>query len=56
MAGIDGVPVTVEVDVAGGLPCLEIVGLADTSVREARHRVAQHCTIPVRGCRQEDHG
>jgi magnesium chelatase family protein len=39
MAGIDGVPVTVEVDVAGGLPCLEIVGLADTSVREARHRV-----------------
>lgn len=29
----------VEVDVAGGLPGLEIVGLADTSVREARHRV-----------------
>ncbi len=26
-------------DVAGGLPGLEIVGLADTSVREARHRV-----------------
>jgi len=39
MAGIDGVPVTVEVDVAGGLPGMEIVGLADTSVREARHRV-----------------
>jgi magnesium chelatase family protein len=27
------------VDVAGGLPGLEIVGLADISVREARHRV-----------------
>jgi len=31
--------VQVEVDVAGGLPGLEIVGLADTSVREARQRV-----------------
>lgn len=31
--------VRVEVDVSGGLPGLEIVGLADTSVREARHRV-----------------
>ncbi len=39
VAGIDGVMVRVEVDVAGGLPGLEIVGLADTSVREARHRV-----------------
>lgn len=37
--GIDGVPVTVEVDVSGGLPGLEIVGMADTSVREARQRV-----------------
>ena len=39
IVGIDGVIVRVEVDVAGGLPGLEIVGLADTSVREARHRV-----------------
>ena len=39
IAGIDGVVVRVEVDVAGGLPGLEIVGLGDTSVREARHRV-----------------
>ena len=39
ISGIEGVLVRVEVDVAGGLPGLEIVGLADTSVREARHRV-----------------
>jgi len=29
----------VETDVSGGLPGLEIVGMADTSVREAKHRV-----------------
>jgi len=39
IAGIDGVPVRVETDVSGGLPGLEIVGLADTAVRESRHRV-----------------
>lgn len=39
IAGIEGVLVRVEGDVAGALPGLEIVGLADTSVREARHRV-----------------
>lgn len=39
IAGVDGMLVRVEVDVSGGLPGLEIVGLADTSVREAKHRV-----------------
>jgi len=39
IAGIEGVLVRVEVDVSGGLPGLEIVGLADISVREARQRV-----------------
>lgn len=39
IAGIDGVPVRVETDVSGGLPGLEIVGLADAAVRESRHRV-----------------
>ncbi len=39
IAGIDGVPVRVEADVSGGLPGLEIVGLADPAVRESRHRV-----------------
>lgn len=39
IVGIDGVLVSVEVDVSGGLPGMDIVGMADTSVREARHRV-----------------
>ncbi len=39
VSGVDGFCVVVEVDVSGGLPCLEIVGMPDTSVREAKHRV-----------------
>ncbi|MFH1380263.1 MAG: YifB family Mg chelatase-like AAA ATPase [bacterium] len=37
--GIDGKLITVEVDVARGLPTLSIVGLPDVSVKEARDRV-----------------
>ena len=37
--GIDGVMVTVEIDITRGLPALNIVGLADTSVKESRERV-----------------
>jgi len=37
--GVDGVPVTVEVDVRSGLPAFTIVGLPDRAVREARERV-----------------
>lgn len=39
LSGIDAVPVRVEIDVQGGLPAVEIVGLASTSVKEARERV-----------------
>ena len=39
LVGVDATPVTVEVDVAGGLPSVSIVGLADAAVREARVRV-----------------
>lgn len=39
LVGIEGIPVSVEVDIAGGLPCIEIIGLGDASVREAKHRV-----------------
>lgn len=39
MSGLAGFPVIVETDVSGGLPCLEIVGMPDTSVKEAKHRV-----------------
>ncbi|MCQ9154510.1 YifB family Mg chelatase-like AAA ATPase [Acidomonas methanolica] len=38
-AGIDAVPVTVEVQISSGLPALLVVGLADKAVAEARERV-----------------
>ncbi len=37
--GINGMMITVEVDIANGLPGFEIVGLPDASVRESRERV-----------------
>ena len=37
--GLDGYLVSVQVDVASGMPCFEIVGLPDTSVRESKERV-----------------
>ena len=38
--GLDGVPITVEVDIASqGLPSFTIVGLADRAVEEAKERV-----------------
>jgi len=40
LKGIDGFPVSVEVDVSPGLPTFAIVGLPDAEVREARERVA----------------
>ncbi|MGE5629393.1 MAG: YifB family Mg chelatase-like AAA ATPase [Solirubrobacterales bacterium] len=37
--GIDGMLISVEVDVGNGLPCFNIVGLPDASVRESKERV-----------------
>ena len=37
--GINGVPVEVEVDINNGLPAFDVVGLADTAVKEAKERV-----------------
>ena len=39
LVGIDAYPVTVEVDLAGGLPAFEIVGLPDAAVKESKERV-----------------
>ncbi len=39
IAGLDGILVSVEVDISAGLPCFEIVGLPTASVREAKERV-----------------
>ncbi len=39
LRGITGVPVTVEADVADGLPNFAVVGLTDRAIQEARERV-----------------
>jgi magnesium chelatase family protein len=39
LLGVDGRPVTVEVHISSGLPGFTVVGLPDTSCREARDRV-----------------
>lgn len=39
LAGVDGLPVTVEAHVGKGLPAFMVVGMPDTSCREARDRV-----------------
>jgi magnesium chelatase family protein len=39
LVGVDALPVSVEADVAFGLPVFAMVGLPDTSVRESRDRV-----------------
>lgn len=37
--GIEGFIVDVQVDISGGIPCWEVVGLPDASVRESKERV-----------------
>ncbi len=37
--GLNGIPVDVEVDINNGLPAFDIVGLADTAVKESKERV-----------------
>lgn len=39
LLGIEGYLVDVEVDITRGLPAYDIVGLADTAIKESRHRV-----------------
>ena len=39
LLGLDGFPITVEVDLSNGLPSFDIVGLADTAVKESKERV-----------------
>ncbi|MCX7772380.1 MAG: ATP-binding protein, partial [Clostridia bacterium] len=39
LSGLEGYPIEVETDISNGIPAFEIVGLADTSVKEARERV-----------------
>lgn len=37
--GLEGLLIDVEVDVSAGLPCWDIVGLPDTSIKESKERV-----------------
>lgn len=37
--GIEAFPVEIEVDISAGLPTINIVGLADTSVKESKERI-----------------
>ena len=39
LLGIDGFKVDIETDIVGGLPKFDVVGLGDTSVKEAKERV-----------------
>ncbi len=39
MMGIEAYPVEIEVDVSNGLPCVTIVGLPDSAVKESKERV-----------------
>ena len=39
LVGVEGHPVEIETDIANGLPCLLLVGLPDTALREARDRI-----------------
>ena len=39
LQGLDGYLIDVQVDVSNGMPCFEMVGLPDTSVKEAKERV-----------------
>lgn len=39
LIGLEGYLINVQVDVSAGIPCWEIVGLPDTSVKESKERV-----------------
>ena len=39
LRGVDGYPVTVEIDLHRGMPGFQIVGLADTTIKEASSRI-----------------
>lgn len=39
LQGLNGYMISIEVDISSALPCFEIVGLPDTSVKEAKERV-----------------
>lgn len=50
LRGMECYPVTVEVDVSAGLPCMELVGFLSSEVREAKERVRvamKNCKLAI---------
>jgi len=50
LQGLFGIPVNVEVDASSGMPCWNIVGLPDTSIKESKERVRtaiKNCKIQI---------
>lgn len=48
--GLEGIVIDVEVDISNGIPCWEIVGLPDTSIKESKERVKtaiRNCGIEI---------
>lgn len=39
LRGVEAYPVTVEVSVSAGIPCMSIVGMPDTSIQESKERI-----------------
>lgn len=39
LLGLEAYPVEIEIDVASGLPAINLVGLADTAIKESKERV-----------------
>ncbi len=39
LAGMEAYPIEIEIDVSSGLPCVTVVGMADTAIKESRERV-----------------
>jgi magnesium chelatase family protein len=51
VVGIEAAPIDVEVDVAVGLPCCNIVGLADAGIREAASGSEARSRTAASSCR-----
>ena len=50
LSGLNGILINVEVDVSSGMPCWDIVGLANTNIKESKERVRtaiKNCKIQL---------
>ncbi len=53
LIGLEGYLVNIEIDVSAGIPCWDIVGLPDASVKEAKERVRTAIKILDMICKVE---